>query len=220
MNKNISHFHYLTQNLPEFTHEQLAEMACLGGSDWVQLRIKERSYDEFLTIALNTKEVCKKYNAKLIINDNVDIAFEVKADGVHLGKNDMNPVLARRHLGNNFIIGATCNTFEDIVEVVNAGADYVGVGPYKFTNTKKNLSPVLGLKGYLDIIEKCKSRNISIPVIAIGGIVMDDVQPLLETGIHGIAVSSAVNLELDKIQAARTFIETIKFKNNELVKDR
>ena len=112
----ISKLHYITQEVEGHSHYALAEWACLGGADWVQLRVKNKSYNEYLDIALKTEAVCRKYHAKLIINDNVKIAKAIKADGVHLGKKDMHPKEAREFLGSGYIIGGTANNFEDIKE--------------------------------------------------------------------------------------------------------
>jgi thiamine-phosphate pyrophosphorylase len=203
--KKISRFHLITQDIADFSHEELAEFACKGGADWVQLRVKNKSYNEWLKIAEKVKSVCKKYGAKLIINDNVFIVKEISADGVHLGKEDMNPKEARRILGNNFIIGGSANTIEDVRRMTDARVDYIGIGPFRFTNTKENLNPILGLSGIKKIAEQCRKEKINIPLIAIGGIKVEDIEPLLETGIYGVAASSAINLSENKIEATKKF---------------
>lgn len=203
--KAISRFHYITQDIAGFSHAQLAELVCLGGAGWVQLRVKSQKgkiYSDWIQIAMETKSVCKKFGAKLIINDHVHIAKEIEADGVHLGKEDMAPAEARKILGNNYIIGGTANTIEDIKRLMENGVDYIGLGPYRFTNTKKNLNPILELSGIREIMTKLPGAP---PVIAIGGINLADVQLLMETGIHGIAVSSAINCSEDKTAMAKRF---------------
>ena len=206
MHKIISRLHYITQDISEYSHTFLAEEACKGGVNWVQLRVKGKSFEEWTKIAKEVKEVCVRYNAKLIINDNVIIAKEVEADGVHLGKEDMNPVEARKTLGDHFIIGGTANTEEDVKRLNNAKVDYIGLGPFRFTSTKKNLSPVLGLAGIKKIGFFSKA-----PVIAVGGIQMEDIKSLMEAGVFGCAVSSAINLSKDLVNSARVmgqFLET------------
>lgn len=203
----ISRLHYITQDLPSLSHSQLTEFACKGGADWVQLRVKNKSYNEWLKIAQETKWVCLKYGSKLIINDNVQIAKEVKADGVHLGKEDMNPKDARKFLGDHFIIGGSTNTIEDIKQMIENGADYAGIGPYRYTSTKEKLNPILGLDGIKNTIEKIHPSGF--PVIAIGGIRLEDIELLLQTGIHGVAVSSAINLSIDKINATKSILKKI-----------
>jgi thiamine-phosphate pyrophosphorylase len=207
----ISKFHYITQDdVWGYSHSQLAEEVCFGKADWVQLRAKKIGYNEWKEIALDTQRICKKYQARLIINDNVRLAKEIKADGVHLGKSDTNPVEARKILGDEVIIGGTANTFIDIEKLAEAKVDYIGLGPFKFTSTKEKLSPVLDIEGYEKIMQACRDSNIQIPVIAIGGILLEDVERLLKTGVHGIAVSSAINKEEDKEKKITEFLKEIK----------
>lgn len=211
----ISRLHYITQALPEFSHSELAEFACRGGGDWIQLRVKNKSYEEWLKIAQETKLVCLKYGAKLILNDNVQIAKEISADGVHLGKEDISPKEARKILGDNFIIGGSTNNMEDVRRQIEDGCDYIGVGPFRFTSTKEKINPVLGLEGIREIGKKFGNK---IPMIAIGGIKVQDVELLIQTGIYGVAVSSAINMTTHKIEATREFKETLsRFAANSLI---
>ena len=207
----ISKLHYITDETESESHVQLAEQACLGGTDWVQLRVKNRSYNVWLEIAVKTEAVCRKYHAKIIINDNVTLAKAIRADGVHLGKNDMSPVEARDILGKGFIIGGTANTFNDIERLASSGVDYIGLGPFRFTTTKENLSPIIGIEGYTEIIRKCNEKGITIPIIVIGGIKVEDVKTIMDTGVYGIAVSSAINLNENKIETVKRFLNKIKF---------
>ena len=164
--------------------------------------------------ALIVPKMCKEYDATFIIDDNVHLCKKIKADGVHLGKNDMPIAEARKILGDDFIIGATVNTFDDMIKstsqqdnettsvdtVVDTSINlaklgvpnYFGCGPFRFTSTKKNLAPILGLDGYREIMKKMKENNIDIPLVAIGGITKDDVPELMKTGIDGIAISGSV----------------------------
>ncbi|WMJ72803.1 thiamine phosphate synthase [Cytophagaceae bacterium ABcell3] len=206
----ISDLHYITQDhVKDFSHAQLAEVACQGGVKWVQLRTKNAYEKDWELHASQTQAVCKKYGAKFIINDNPTLAKALKADGVHLGKTDMDPAEAREILGKGFIIGGTANDFEDILRLADANVDYIGLGPFRFTQTKEKLSPVLGLEGYQKIMDQCRINNIHIPVIAIGGIKPEDINGILKTGIHGIAVASAINLAENKQESAARYIETL-----------
>lgn len=202
----ISKFHYLTQDLPNVSHQDLVLAACKSGVKWVQLRVKNKSFDEYLQIAIEVKKICDTYGATLIINDQVEICHKINAHGVHLGKQDMPLAEARKILGQNKIIGATANTLSDILLHQQNHASYIGLGPYAFTNTKKKLSPVLGIDGYTSI---CSATDILIPVIAIGGIQMADIQPLLQTGVYGVAVSSAINLAQNKPAVIAGFLKQI-----------
>ncbi|MEM7104495.1 MAG: thiamine phosphate synthase [Bacteroidota bacterium] len=209
MHKQIAHFHYLTQDIPGVGHETLAELACKGGVEWVQLRVKEQGYEDWLDTAWEVKKICNRFGAKLIINDNIEIAREVGADGVHLGKNDFPPAMARMALGPSKIIGGTANTFEDIQMLHLADVDYIGLGPFRFTETKKNLSPQLGIDGYRTLAERCKTADLNLPLIAIGGIKTKDINGLLEAGVHGVAISSGINKSDAPSKQAANFINQI-----------
>lgn len=163
-----------------------------NGCDWIQMRFKTNNIHDTYTLAEAVKIICSEYLANFIVNDNVQLAQQIAADGVHLGLNDMSIQEARNILGKTKIIGATANTFEEILQKTVEGSDYIGLGPFRFTKTKQNLSPILGIEGYRTILEKITEHNLTIPIYAIGGIKLEDVEPLLETGIHGIAVSSLI----------------------------
>ena len=182
----ISHF------TEQHTYLDSIRLALEGGIKWVQLRMKEAAEEEFLSVGTEVRRLCNQYGATFIIDDHVELVHKLKADGVHLGKNDMSIIEARRILGNNVIIGGTANTFEDIASHYQATANYIGCGPFRFTTTKKGLSPTLGLEGYRSIMQKVKEAAIDIPVVAIGGITAEDIPGIMQTGISGIALSGAI----------------------------
>ncbi|ACU58122.1 thiamine phosphate synthase [Chitinophaga pinensis] len=196
----ISSLHYISQQTAGATHLDNIQEACEAGCRWIQLRIKNEASETILSTAMTAKAICSKYNATLIINDHPDIAKKVGAHGVHVGKLDMTVAEARVLTGETFIIGGTANTLEDILVHVKDGADYVGVGPYRFTRTKEKLSPILGLEGIAGIMQSLKDMGIHIPVIAIGGILAEDIPALMATGIHGIAVSGLITHAANKSQ--------------------
>ena len=169
--------------------------------------MKDCADDEIIPVAKQVKELCREYGAKFVIDDNVEIAKLLDLDGVHLGKNDMPVDEARRLLGEEFIIGGTANTFDDIERLAAQGVDYIGCGPFRFTTTKKNLSPVLGIEGYRDIMEKMEKAGMDVPVVAIGGITADDIDNILATGVRGIAVSGTVLNAEDPVAMMRTLIQ-------------
>ena len=205
----IAKFQYLTQDLETVTHAQLAEIACKNGIKWLQLRAKNKSFEDWLKTAKEVKAISVNQDCKLIINDNVSIAQEVDADGVHLGIDDMPPSKARQLLGANKIIGGTANSFEEVLKQVNNGCDYIGLGPFRHTETKKNLKPVIGEENFSMMMEMIKHRKINIPIIAIGGIKLFDVERLLKMGLHGVAVSSGINLSPIREIIIKQFIEKI-----------
>lgn len=181
-------------------------LALEGGIRWVQLRMKGASADELRDAGRVVRGLCDRWGATFIIDDHVELVRELGADGVHLGLKDMPTDEARRLLGPDVIIGGTANTFEDIVMHCAAGVDYIGLGPFRFTTTKAGLSPVLGLDGYRDIMQRVRDAGISIPVVAIGGITANDMQALMQTGIAGVAVSGAILHASDPIGEIRKML--------------
>jgi thiamine-phosphate pyrophosphorylase len=188
----IAKLHFISSQKSGLSHLQSIQKALDAGCKWIQLRVKNQSEEDVLPLALKAKKLCDGYNAKLIINDFPLIAKEVRAYGLHLGLSDMKIPQARKIVGNEMIVGGTANTFEDIILRINEGADYVGLGPYRFTTTKQNLSPILGLEGYQKLMDRLAKAGHHTPIIAIGGIVPDDIATLKNTGVHGVAMSSAL----------------------------
>lgn len=176
-----------------------------AGCRWVQLRFKNADEKEFIKIAEQVKIICSSYNATFIINDNVEVAKTIDADGVHLGLKDMLITQARTILGATKIIGGTANTLEDVLKRVGEKCDYIGLGPFRFTTTKEKLSPILGIDGYKIIISELAIRKIDIPIYAIGGIIIDDVTALMNTGIYGVAVSGAITNHSNKKEWVQKF---------------
>lgn len=185
-------------------------LALEGGCKWVQLRMKDAPDEQVAQLGVQARGLCERYGAKLILDDRVELVAKTGADGVHLGKNDMPIAQAREILGPGKIIGGTANTFEDIVAHWKSGADYIGCGPFRFTTTKKNLSPILGLEGYRDIVARMKDAGITLPLVAIGGITAEDIPAILETGVDGIAVSGTVLRAEDPAAEMAKLIELTK----------
>lgn len=198
---------FITHFTDSITYEESARLALEGGCRWVQLRMKGATESQLLETGERVGEMCRRYGARFIIDDHVELVERLNADGVHLGKNDMPIDEARRVLGDKYIIGGTANTFEDIMLHVSRGADYIGCGPFRFTTTKEKLSPVLGLDGYRQIAEQMKAAGVDIPVVAIGGITASDIAPIMQTGITGIAISGTVLRAEDPVAEMRRLIE-------------
>lgn len=197
---------FITHFTDTYSYYDSARMALQGGCRWIQLRMKDSLPEEIEQEALRIQDLCKKHNATFIIDDHVKLAKKIHADGVHLGKHDMPVAEARKILGEKFIIGGTANTYEDIKMHYEAGANYIGCGPFRFTTTKKNLSPVLGLEGYRSIMSQMKKTGIRLPVVAIGGITFEDIPALIETGINGIALSGTILRAADPVAETRRIV--------------
>nr|WP_292163048.1 thiamine phosphate synthase [Butyrivibrio sp.] len=172
--------------------EEAVEKAILGGATIIQLREKNISDDEYIKRAESIKSVCDKYNIPLIINDNVDVALKVKAAGVHVGQGDTSVSKARSILGKDYIIGATAHNLEEAKIAQTCGADYLGVGAAFGSSTKKDAKPLTSLETYKEI-----TSNISIPIVAIGGINESNMDLLTGSGIAGVAIISGIFSALD-----------------------
>ncbi len=199
----LSKLHYISQGETPKDHLEHIQKACEHGAEWVQLRLKELPTESILETAKIARDMTRKFKVKLIINDHYKIAKAVDADGVHLGKTDTCPLIARAYLGNDFIIGGTANTLEDCRTLVKKNVDYMGVGPFRFTETKKNLSPILGIEGYKELLT---NLNETTPIIAIGGIGLEDVSGLLKTGIYGVAVSGSITKDMTCISKFKALL--------------
>jgi thiamine-phosphate pyrophosphorylase len=198
---------FITHYTEKYSYLDSVKLALEGGCKWIQLRMKDAAVDEIRPVAVKVQEMCRNYGATFIIDDHVDLVKELGADGVHLGKNDMPIDKARLILGKDFIIGGTANTFDDVRKHYANGANYIGCGPFRFTTTKKGLAPVLGLEGYSNIIRKMRQAGIDLPVVAIGGITLEDIPQIMLTGVSGIALSGTVLRSENPVEEVRRVIE-------------
>lgn len=180
-----------------------------GGGRWIQLRMKEASKAEIMARGRELAALCRPYGAILLLDDHPEWVAEAQAQGVHLGKNDMPPAEARRLLGEGAIIGSTANTLEDIEALQPAYTDYIGLGPFRYTTTKKNLAPLLGETGYRRILSALRERQLDWPVVAIGGIEPADLPAIMSTGVNGVAISGAIARSQDPASTTRLFVEGI-----------
>jgi thiamine-phosphate pyrophosphorylase len=199
----LERVYFISQQTAAKTHLNAIEEALAAGCRLVQLRVKNEPETAVLEQAKKAKALCDRYNAKLVINDYPHVAKSVGAWGIHVGLQDMSPGAVRAIVGPGMIVGGTANTFEHIQQRVQEGVDYIGLGPFRFTSTKEKLSPVLGLQGYQRIMDQVRAANIQLPIVAIGGIVAEDVPGLRDAGIYGVAVSGAILSAVDKIEIVK-----------------
>jgi thiamine-phosphate pyrophosphorylase len=160
-----------------------------AGLPWLQLRLKNAPEIEVFRAAETCKKMFEPYQAILCINDKPQVAKAVEAQALHLGLDDMPVAEARQIVGPDTIIGGTANTLAHVQQRLAENCQYIGLGPYRHTNTKAKLSPILGLEGYKNIIENLKPDQQKTPIYAIGGLQMADIQALYEAGIYGLALS-------------------------------
>lgn len=200
---------YISHFTQQISYAEGIRMALEGGCRWIQLRMKDAPAEEIIACAEEVLPLCRRHGAKFLLDDHVELVRQLGADGVHLGKNDMPVDEARKILGPDIIIGGTANTIEDIIRLHKQGADYIGCGPFRFTTTKKNLSPILGLDEYKSIVLKMKELGIDLPIVAIGGITVEDIPAVMGTGVSGIALSGAILGAPDPVEMTARIIETI-----------
>lgn len=218
---NSNRLMFITQRTEKYTELDQVKMVIKGGCDWIQLRMKDNLNLEVAEAVARFILLKGGMDCTSCLNDNLEIALKAGFFAVHLGKNDMPldeawRMIIKKGKADFYHVGATANTFEDILEADAHGATYVGLGPYRFTETKKNLSPVLGLEGYRKIMKQCEDAGVTIPIFAIGGIQLEDVDALMDTGIAGIAVSGAIVNAPNPEQETRRFIKEISRNRPEL----
>lgn len=179
----------LTQDDLPLSHEEQAQRLCTAGAKWIQLRMKNAAPDAWRSTASAVVAICRAHGAVCIINDSVEVALAVGADGVHLGRSDENWREARQRMGSARILGGTINDQSDASRAIEAGClDYVGVGPWRFTTNKKNLAPILGVDGVRALVRQLDG----IPAWVIGGVEAGDFSAVRATGAAGAAVSSTL----------------------------
>lgn len=186
-----------------------AAMALEGGCRWVQLRMKDADAADILKVGRELRHLCDRFDATMIIDDHVELVKELKADGVHLGLSDMPIREARQILGEGYLIGGTANTAVQAVSHYRQSADYIGCGPFRFTETKKNLAPILGISGYETIVRHLDEQLIRVPIVAIGGITAADIDAIMTTGVSGIALSGTIIQADDPVSAMQEIVVKI-----------
>lgn len=205
--KDPGRLHVITdENVQQrWTHAELGRLAAQGGADIVQFRDKRlRSVDQLVLELGELRDGLREHGTRLIVNDRVELALLVGADGVHLGPGDLSPVVARELLGPEALIGATANNLEDARCVARQPVDYVGVGPVFGTASKGNPAPALGLDGLRAIV-----AELDLPVIAIGNIGPEQLPEILRCGVYGVAVLSSVACAPDPVARTAELVELL-----------
>jgi thiamine-phosphate pyrophosphorylase len=194
MKKYISKFHYLTQDLPDRSHIEQAQTACEAGANWIQYRCMSKSDEEMIPEIHQIASICDDWGATLILTNHYHLLDKVDAQGVHIEDFAADFAAIREAITDEKTLGASATNIEALLRIQNTTVvDYCGYGPFAHTDTKPNNKPLLGYDGYRAL----EKRPVNIPVIAVGGVQLKDIEPLMQTGVYGIAVSSAVNLSPD-----------------------
>jgi thiamine-phosphate pyrophosphorylase len=204
--KYISKFHYLTQDLPSRSHVEQTQIACEAGANWVQYRCLSKGDDELIAEINQIAAICDDWGATLILTNHYHLLDKVDAQGVHLEDLDADFVTIRNIIGEDKTLGASATNIKQLLAAQATGVvDYCGYGPFAHTTTKPNDKPLLGFESYLQL----ERQLMAIPVIAVGGIGITDVETLLQTGIYGVAISSAINLSPQPGIALKEFYQKI-----------
>jgi len=196
LNFNLPKIYPITDTrIAKLTHAEQVQKLVEGGAEIIQLRDKHASPKDFYESAREALIIARKRNVKIIINDRVDIALALKADGVHLGQDDLPPESARVILGDRAIIGFSTHNLKQVVNAINLPIDYLAIGPVYATRTKENPEEIVGLEG----VNEVRKALGDFPLVAIGGITSENFQAVLEAGANSVAIISGLLSDADKI---------------------
>ena len=209
MKKYIEKLHFITHDIPQHTHITQAQIACEAGAKWIQYRCLSKADDELLADINLIANICDDWGATLIVTNHVHLKGKADIQGFHIEDMNADFIALRKQLGDEYTLGGSSNTIENLIRLAKEGADYAGFGPFKVTTTKPNNAPLLGIKGYANAMEILKQQSIDLPILAVGGVTLQDIDTLLATGIYGIAASSAINQAEDMYQAYKDFYNSL-----------
>ncbi len=205
MKKYIEKLHFITHDIEQHSHIEQAQIACEAGAKWIQYRCLSKADDELLADINAIANICDDWGATLIVTNHIHLKGKADIQGFHMEDMDADFIALRKQVGDEYTLGGSSNTFENLIRLSREGADYAGFGPFKATTTKPNNSPLLGVQGYAAAMQNLKQQGIDFPILAVGGVTLQDVDPLIATGIYGIAASSAINQSEDMYQAYKDF---------------
>ncbi len=210
MKKFIEKLQFITHDIDTLSHIEQAQLACEAGAKWVQYRCLTKDDEALLNDINAIAEICDDWGATLIVTNHIHLNRKADIQGFHIEDMDADFVALREQLGEDITIGGSSNTVEGLIRLAAEGVDYAGCGPFSHTDTKPNNSPWLGLDGYTKIVSVLKEKKIDLPVLAVGGVKLADVNALMETGIFGIAASSAINQSENMKHAYQDFYDLVK----------
>ncbi|RBQ05774.1 thiamine phosphate synthase [Pedobacter miscanthi] len=208
--KYIEKFQYITHDIPNLSHLEQAQLACEAGAKWIQYRCLSKTDEQLLQDINAIAEICDDWGTTLIVTNHVHLNGKADIQGFHIEDMEADFIALRKLVGNDITLGGSANTLENLIRLAKEGADYAGFGPYAETETKPNDYLALGLKGYQQAVSELHEKSINLPVLAVGGIKIYDVEALMQTGMYGIAVSGAINFADDFIEAYQDFYTSVK----------
>ncbi|MBB2150943.1 thiamine phosphate synthase [Pedobacter gandavensis] len=209
MKKFIEKLQFITHDIHQHSHIEQANIACSAGAKWIQYRCLTKNDEELLNDINAIAAICDDWGATLIVTDHIHLNGKADIQGFHIEDMDADFVKIRKQLGEAITIGGSSNTLEGLIRLASEGVDYAGFGPFFTTTTKPNNAPLLGVSGYEKAIKALKAKEIDLPVLAVGGVTLSDIDPLMLTGIFGIAASSAINQAEDMRAAYSAFYDSI-----------
>lgn len=209
MKKFIERLHFITHDIQQLSHIEQAQIACNAGAKWIQYRCLSKNDDELLKDIHAIAEICDDWGATLIVTDHIHLNGQADIQGFHIEDFDANFIQLRAQLGEPLTIGGSATNLQGLIRLAEEGADYAGFGPFYTTTTKPNNAPLLGIEGYQKAIAELQRMHIELPVLAVGGVTLSDIDPLMLTGIFGIAASSAINQAEDMSAAYKAFYDRI-----------
>ena len=209
--KYIEKLQYITHDTPQLTHIEQVQLACEAGAKWIQYRCLSKSDEALLNDIHTIAEICDDWGTTLIVTNHIHLNGKADIQGFHIEDMDADFVALRKLVGNDITLGGSAHTIENMIRLAKEGADYIGLGPFATTNTKPNEFALLGIEGYASLMPQLESLNINIPILAVGGIKIYDVEALMQAGIYGVAISEAIHSADDFIEAYQDFYDAVKF---------
>jgi len=208
--KYIEKFQYITHDIPHLSHIEQAQQACEAGAKWIQYRCLSKTDEELLQDINAIAEICDDWGSTLIVTDHVHLNGKADIQGFHIEDMDADFIALRKLVGNDITLGGSANTIENLIRLASEGADYAGYGPYAVSETKANNYALIDIQAYNHTVRELQNKAIELPLLAVGGIKIYDVEALMQTGIYGIAVSGAINFADDFIEAYQDFYSLVK----------
>lgn len=210
MKKYIEKLHFITHDLPNYTHLEQVQVACEAGAKWVQYRCLSKSDEELVKEINLISAVCDDWGTTLIVTDHIHLKDSADIQGFHIEDTKADIKKIRSQLGESYTLGGSANTVESLIRLAKEGVDYAGLGPFKMTTTKPNGLPLLDIQSYANAVKRLNLLNIDLPILAVGGVTLAAVEDLMTTGIHGIAASAAINQSKNLYEAYQDFYRLVK----------
>ena len=205
MKKYIEKLQFITHDIIQHSHIEQAQIACEAGAKWIQYRCLSKADEELLADINSIANICDDWGATLIVTNHIHLKGKADIQGFHIEDMDADFIALRKQIGDEYTLGGSANSVDNLIRLAKEGADYAGFGPFKVTTTKPTNSPLLGVQGYAVAMQTLKQQDIDLPILAVGGVTLQDIDPLLAAGVYGIAASSAINQSDDMYQTYRDF---------------